>query len=131
MTERIAVVGHAAITCLGLDLDTTWNALLAGRSGIKRHSELLPPDKFLQDIAGVVEDFGPGSTSEDPAVSRLGARSIHFGLAAARSAWTDAGLNGHGYDPDRVGLVVGSAMGRTRPARCGDNPWPQSRIVRQ
>jgi 3-oxoacyl-[acyl-carrier-protein] synthase II len=111
MTERIAVVGHAAVTCLGRDLDATWTALLAGRSGIRKHPELLPPDRFLQDIAGVVEDFGPGSESEDPAVSRLGARSIHLGLAAARAAWTDAGLNGHGYDPDRVALVVGSAMG--------------------
>lgn len=111
MPGRIAVVGHAAVTCLGRDLDTTWRALLAGRSGIRRHPDLLPADRFLQDVAGMVDDFGPGSTTEDPAVSRLGARSIHLGLAAARMAWSDAGLNGHGYDPDRVALVVGSAMG--------------------
>ena len=44
--ERIAVVGHAAVTCLGRDLDTTWRALIAGRSGIKRHPDLLPADRF-------------------------------------------------------------------------------------
>ncbi len=110
MAERIVVIGHAAVTCLGRDLDATWSGLLAGQSGIRRQ-ECLPPERFLQDIAGVVADFGPGSTSEDPAISRLSARSIHLGLAAARSAWADCHLNGHGYDPDRVALVVGSAMG--------------------
>lgn len=110
MSERIAIVGHAAVTPLGRDLDTTWAGLIAGRSGIRRHAAL-SPEKFLQDIGGIVEDFGPGSASEDPAVSRLAARSIHLGLAAARAAWAEAGLNGHGYDPDRVALVVGSAMG--------------------
>lgn len=110
MAERIVVVGHAAVTCLGRDLDATWAGLIAGRSGIKRHASLAP-ERFLQDLGGMVEDFGPGSQDEDAAVSRLAARSIHLGLHAARAAWADAGMNGHGYDPDRVALVVGSAMG--------------------
>jgi 3-oxoacyl-[acyl-carrier-protein] synthase II len=110
MAERIAVIGHGGVTCLGRDMDATWLGLVSGRSGIGRHASL-SPDRFLQDIAGIVEDFGPGSDGEDPAVSRLAARSIHLGLSAARGAWADAGLNGHGYDPDRVALVVGSAMG--------------------
>jgi 3-oxoacyl-[acyl-carrier-protein] synthase II len=72
----------------------------------------LRPDQFLQDIAGTVDDFGPGSRDEDPAVAKLSARSIHLAMAAARQAWSDAGLDGHAtYDPDRVGLVVGSAFG--------------------
>ncbi len=110
MAERIAVIGHGAVTCLGRDMNATWSGLVSGRSGLRRHAGL-SPDRFLQDIAGIVEDFGPGSGGEDPAVSRLAARSIHLGLWAARDAWSDAGLNGHGYDPDRVALVVGSAMG--------------------
>ena len=110
MAERIAIVGHAAITCLGRDLDTTWAGLIAGRSGIRRHASL-SPDRYLQDIAGIVDDFGPGSPHEDPAISRLGARSIHLGLGAARAAWKDAALEGRIDDPDRVAMVVGSAMG--------------------
>ena len=110
MADRIAVVGHAAVTCLGRDLNATWDGLIAGRSGLRRH-EILAPERFLQDIAGIVPEFGPGSPNEDPAVSRLAARSIHLGLAAARAAWTDGGLDGAGYDPDRVALAVGSAMG--------------------
>ncbi len=68
-------------------------------------------DRYLQDIAGLVEDFGPGSTDEDPALSRLAAKFLHLALAAARSACADASLNHEAIDPDRVALVVGSAFG--------------------
>ncbi len=112
MTDRIVVVGHAAVTCLGRDMDATWDGLIAGRSGIRRHPSL-GPDAYLVDLAGLVADFGPGSPGEDPAVSRLGARSIHLALAAARAAWLDAGLAGRAgaYDADRVAVAIGSAFG--------------------
>jgi 3-oxoacyl-[acyl-carrier-protein] synthase II len=111
MTERIWVVGHAAVTCLGRDMDATWDGLLAGHSGLRRHAALRA-DAFLQDIGGMVDDFGPGSACEDPDVARLPARSIHLAMAAARAAWNDAGLQGHpGCDPHRVAIAVGSAMG--------------------
>jgi 3-oxoacyl-[acyl-carrier-protein] synthase II len=112
MPERIVVVGHSAITCLGRDLDATWAGLIAGRSGLRRHAHVLRPDAFLQDIAGMVEGFGPGTPGEDPDVSRLPARSVHLAMAAARGAWADAGLGPEsGHDPHRVAVAVGSAMG--------------------
>ena len=37
MADRIFVVGHAAVTCLGRDMDSTWRGLIEGRSGIRRH----------------------------------------------------------------------------------------------
>jgi 3-oxoacyl-[acyl-carrier-protein] synthase II len=112
MSERIVVVGTGAVTCLGRDMDATWRGLIAGRSGIKRHTSL-GPENYLVDLAGMVEDFGPGSPTEDPAVSRLAARSIHLALAACREAWADAGLDklAGSYDPDRVAVAIGSAFG--------------------
>ncbi len=110
MAERILIIGHSAVTCLGRDLDATWDGLIAGRSGIRRHASL-GPERFLQDIGGIVEDFGPGSATEDAEISRLGSRSIHLGLAAARAAWADAGFPSAPFDPERVALIVGSAMG--------------------
>ena len=112
MTDRIVVVGHGAVTCLGRDMLATWEGLIAGRSGIKRHGSL-STDSYLVDLAGMVEDFGPGSATEDPAVSRLGARSIHMALASAREAWADAGLDAKAgqFDPDRVAVAIGSAFG--------------------
>ncbi len=110
MAERIVVVGHSALTCLGRDLDATWQGLVAGRSGLRRQ-ESLRPEAFLQDVAGMVADFGPGSASEDPVLSRLGARFLHLALASARQAWSDARLAGTDYDPERVAVIVGSAFG--------------------
>lgn len=110
MSQRIAVVGHGAVTCLGRDMDATWSALAAGRSGIRRHSAFAPTS-YLQDVAGVVEGFGPGSETVDPAVAKLAARSIHLALAAAREAWSCAHLAEGAYDPERVAVIVGSAFG--------------------
>ena len=110
MAERIVVVGHSAVTCLGRDLDATWEGLIAGRSGVRRQPSL-GPEVYLQDVAGMVEDFGPGSAAEDPAVAKLEVRSIHLAMAAARAAWADAGSAGTDFDPDRVAVAVGSAFG--------------------
>jgi 3-oxoacyl-[acyl-carrier-protein] synthase II len=112
MAERILVVGHAAVTCLGRDMDSTWRALIAGRCGIRRHSEL-GSESFLQDLGGMVTDLGPGTASEDPAISKLSARFLHLAMAAARSAWTEAGLDFREdeLDPHRAAVVMGSAFG--------------------
>jgi len=111
MTERILVVGCSALTCLGKDLDSTWDGLITGRSGLRRH-ESLGPQSYLQAIGGMVENFGPGTESADPAIKKLPVRSIHLALAAARAAVSDAGLDGEmEFDPHRVAVVVGSAMG--------------------
>ncbi|MBV8555449.1 MAG: beta-ketoacyl-[acyl-carrier-protein] synthase family protein [Planctomycetaceae bacterium] len=110
MAERIVVVGHAAVTCLGRDMDATWRGLGAGRSGIRRHAAF-GADAFLQDLAGIVEDLGPGTASEDPAVAKLGARSIHLAMASARAAWADAGLDRARFRSDRAAVVIGSALG--------------------
>ena len=105
------VVGHSAITCLGHDMEATWTNLIAGRSGIRRHASL-SSESFLVDLGGMVDDFGPGTAAEDPAVSRLAARFIHLALASARQAWTNAGLDLiPTIDRDRVAVAVGSAFG--------------------
>lgn len=113
---RVFVVGLGAVTCLGSTLEETWAGLIAGRSGLKRH-ESMPRDRFLQDIAGVVETFQPGPAEMIGEAAKLEVRSIHFALEAAREAWRDAGLHERqppsrdGFDPDRVGVLVGSALG--------------------
>jgi 3-oxoacyl-[acyl-carrier-protein] synthase II len=112
MAERIFIVGHAAVTCLGCDMDTTWRGLIEGRSGIRRHTAL-SPESFLQDLAGLVEGLGPGTPSEDPAIAKLSARFLHLAMGAARAAWADAGLDRREglIDPHRAAVVMGSAFG--------------------
>ncbi len=112
MSERIFIVGHAAVTCLGRDMDATWQGLIAGRSGIRRHAALAS-EAFLQDLGGMVEDFGPGTATEDPAVAKLSARFLHLGMAAARAAWAQTRLDrpDSGLDPHRAAVAFGSAFG--------------------
>ena len=111
MAERIVVVGHGATTCLGRDMDATWDGLIAGKSGLKRQEGLFPSETFAQNIAGVVEDFGPGTVGEDQEVAKLEARSIHLAMSSARGGLRDAKIQECDYDPQRVAIVVGSAMG--------------------
>lgn len=111
MSESVFVVGHGAITCLGQDMDATWRGLVEGRSGIRRHAAL-DRGEYLQDVAGLVEGWQV-SKSEDREFARLSARFLGLGMAAARAAWADAGLDklGDRIDPDRAAVVVGSAFG--------------------
>src|ERR1700712_3363570 len=92
MLERGGVGGPGAITCLGRDMDATWAGLIAGLSGLKRH-DALDPERFLRDVGGIVEGFGPGTPDEEPSVAKLEAKGIHLAMAAARMAWADAGLD--------------------------------------
>ncbi len=112
MPERIFVVGHAAVTCLGQDMDSTWQGLVEGRSGIKRHPAL-GSEAFLQDLGGMVEGLGPDTIREDPAIAKLAARFLHLAMAAARQACGDARLEEKqdSIDHDRVAVVMGSAFG--------------------
>src|SRR5207244_12768988 len=100
------------VTCLGRDMDATWQGLIAGRSGIRRHAAM-GSESFLQDLAGLVEDLGPGTSAEDPAVAKLAARFLHLAMGAARAAWADGGLDRRQaeLDPHRAAVVMGSAFG--------------------
>jgi 3-oxoacyl-[acyl-carrier-protein] synthase II len=112
MAERVFIIGHSAVTCLGGDIASTWHGLIDGRSGICRHSAL-SSDLFLQDLAGVVEDFGPGTATEDASIAKLGSRFIHLSMAAAHAAWVDSGLAhvDDRIDRHRAAVVFGSAFG--------------------
>lgn len=111
MPERIFIVGHGAVTCLGQDLDSTWQGLVSGRSGIRRHAEL-DAGSFLQDIAGIVEGLEPDAGTGDRTLHKLSARFLSLAMKAAE-AWADAGMDRRGgpADPNRVAVVVGSAFG--------------------
>lgn len=112
MPQRIFIVGHGAVTCLGRDMDSTWQGLLSGRSGIRRHAAL-DAEAFLQDIAGIVEHLEPDAGTGDRTLHKLSARFLLLSMKAARDAWADAGIDrcGGPVDPNRVAVVVGSAFG--------------------
>jgi 3-oxoacyl-[acyl-carrier-protein] synthase II len=105
--RRVAITGVGAVTPLGHDAKTTWEGLLAGRSGVD-YIKAFDASDFPVRIAGEVKDWD--STAIVPAKkARNLDRAVVFALAAAREALEDAGVNG--YQPERVGVVVGSCVG--------------------
>ena len=104
--RRVAVTGIGAVTPLGNDAAATWEAALAGRSGID-FIRSFDADAFPVRVAGEVKDFDPTGLAPPKEVRRL-ERNVLFALSAAREAIADAGVE---LDPDRTGIVFGSAIG--------------------
>src|SRR5687768_6110385 len=105
--RRVVITGIGAVTPLGHDADTTWEALLEGRSGVD-YIQAFDASEFPVRIAAEVKDWD--STKVVPAKkARNLDRAVVFALSAAREALEDAGVNG--YQPDRIGVVVGSCVG--------------------
>jgi beta-ketoacyl-acyl-carrier-protein synthase II len=104
---RVAVTGLGAVTPLGLDARTTWEAAIAGRSGVG-FIESFDASEFPVRIAAEVRGFDPAAVV-GPKDSRRLERNVVLAVAAAREAWADAGVEG--VDPARAGILVGSAIG--------------------
>jgi 3-oxoacyl-[acyl-carrier-protein] synthase II len=105
--RRVAVTGIGAVTPLGNDASTTWEAALAGRSGID-FIRSFDTDGLPVRIAAEVKDFDPTGLAHPKEVRRT-ERNVLFAVAAAKEAIADAELTD--FDPDRVGVVFGSAIG--------------------
>src|SRR5256714_7404387 len=105
--KRVAVTGLGAVTPLGLDARSTWRTALAGESGVD-FIQAFDPSEFPVRIAAEVKEFDPTSVASPKEVRKLD-RNVLLALSAGTEALADAGLNG--FDPARVGIVLGSAIG--------------------
>jgi 3-oxoacyl-[acyl-carrier-protein] synthase II len=95
------------VTPLGNDARSTWKAAVEGRSGIDWISSFDASD-FPVRVAAEVKDFDPADVVPPKEARRL-ERNVVLAVAAAAEAMRDGGLNG--FDPARVGIVLGSAAG--------------------
>ena len=107
--RRAVITGLGVTTPLGSKLDEFWQALLDGRSGVRRITQFDASDLPCQ-IAGEVPDFAP--TDYIPAKeARRMSRASQLALAAVQMAAVDAGLEAPASDPERLGVVIGTAVG--------------------
>src|SRR4029078_9757306 len=104
---RVAITGVGAVSPLGLDAKETWRAACAGESGIGWISTF-DTDGLPVRVAGEGKGFDPGK-GVSPKEARKLERNFLLGVAAGREALDDANLNG--FDPRRVGIIFGSAIG--------------------
>jgi 3-oxoacyl-[acyl-carrier-protein] synthase II len=103
---RVVVTGLGATTPLGGDVPTTWEALLAGKSGVRALTEEWAVEASVQFAARVAVE--PSEVMERVEMRRLD-RSEQFALIAAREAWKDAGAPD--VDKTRLGVVIASGIG--------------------
>ena len=104
---RVAITGIGCVTPLGLDAPSTWKAALAGESGID-WIQAFDTEGLPVRVAAEVKGFDPTEVVSAKEARKL-ERNVLLGVAAGREALTDAGMNG--FDPARVGVIFGSAIG--------------------
>ena len=109
--RRVVVTGMGAVTSLGQDVASTWDGLVAGRSGVAPIT-LFDPSRVSVKIAAEVKDFDPSGVLDRKEMRRTD-RYIQFALVTARQALTQAGLPGRLDDAmaARTGVIVGSGLG--------------------
>ncbi|MCQ4046463.1 beta-ketoacyl-ACP synthase II [Streptantibioticus rubrisoli] len=111
--RTVVVTGIGATTPLGGDSASTWEALLAGRSGVAPLQQEWAADLPVRIAAEIAVE--PSEVLARPLARKLD-RSAQFALIAAREAWADAGFSAKAgddpaVDPDRLGTVVASGIG--------------------
>ncbi len=106
---RVVITGLGAVTPLGLTVQEYWDGLIHGRSGIRKIT-LFDASSMPCRIAGEVPGFDPTNYMDRKTARRM-PRSSQFALAAARQAIEDAGLAYPMSEPERVGVLVGTAVG--------------------
>ena len=111
---RVVVTGMGALTPLGLDVATTWQAMVAGRSGVGPITQF-DPSRLTTHIAAEVKGFDASSVL-DRKDQRRNDRYVQFALVAARQAMDQAGLPAHldGEEAERTGVIVGTGIGGIR-----------------
>ncbi|MDR2778107.1 MAG: beta-ketoacyl-ACP synthase II [Rickettsiales bacterium] len=123
MERRVVVTGVGALTPVGLNCSETWDSIVNSRSGIRRISKIEnigeQPDS-VSKVAGeiVVDENRPGAFNPDYLFSdkkdvNKTDEFIWYGLAAAREAIVDAGLESERADDElgRIGVIMGSGVG--------------------
>lgn len=107
--ERVVITGMGVISPLGNEVNTFWERLKRGESGI-RLIDTFDTARYKAKIAGMVRDFDAEARFGRKEARRMD-RFCQFALAAAEQAWTDAGLQDAAIDHERLGVYVGSGIG--------------------
>jgi len=107
--RRVVVTGLGMVSPVGNDLQSSWDALVAGHSGIAPITRF-DASTFGCRIAGEVKGFDLGVYISPKEARRMDA-FIHYGLAASVQAIKDSGIEVTDANRERIGVIVGSGIG--------------------
>ena len=109
MDHRVFVTGIGIVSPLGLDVDTTWKGLLAGKSGVS-YITAFDSEAFATHIAAEVNDFIPTDHFGRKEARHMD-RFVQFAVVASREAVKQAGLTLNDSNAEEVGVIIGSGIG--------------------
>jgi 3-oxoacyl-[acyl-carrier-protein] synthase II len=107
--RRVVVTGMGLVTPLGTGVEKNWDALIAGRSGIRRISRFSNIEAYPSQIAGEVPDFSPADFIEPKEIKKMDL-FIQYAVAAAAMAITDSGLKIDAELAEQVGVIIGVGL---------------------
>lgn len=107
--KRIVITGLGIVTSVGTGIESYWNNLIAGKSGISKITRF-DTEGFTNKVAAEVNDFNPSDYMDGKEVKRSD-RYTHFAMAAARLAVQDASLDTKSVNSKRFGVIIGSGIG--------------------
>ncbi len=107
--RRVVVTGLGAITPVGLDVESSWHAMLQGANGIRPISTF-DTTGLPSTIAGEVKDFSPENSMSDREARKMD-RFMQLGICAGIQALRDSGLEVSEHNADRIGVYLGSGIG--------------------
>ena len=111
MKRRVVVTGMGCVCPLGSELETIWQKLLAGESGVDKIT-IFDASNFPTQIAAEVRDWDLSDVGEDPEKWRYQGRHTHFAVGAAKKAVAASGILDSSLDPTRFGVYTGSGEGQ-------------------
>ncbi len=107
--RRVVVTGLGCISPLGNSVETTWEGILAGKSGVNL-IENFDTEKFTTKFAAQVKDFDPAQYMNPKDTKKMDG-FIQYGYAAAVEAIRDSGIEATEQNASRIGVAVGSGIG--------------------
>ena len=109
MSRRVVVTGLGVVSPVGKDVNTFWDSLCSGKSGISR-IESFDTTNYPSKIAGEIKDIDFSGVVEPKEINRTD-RNILFALFAAEQVIRDSGLDLNTEDLARIGTIIGSGIG--------------------
>jgi 3-oxoacyl-[acyl-carrier-protein] synthase II len=109
MKRRVVITGMGVVHSLGCDVETFWDAIKAGKSGISAVTRF-DISEFPTKVAAEIKDFD-ASAYIDKKESRRMDRFVQYAIVAASQAVTQSRIDFAAMDPYRVGVVIGSGIG--------------------
>lgn len=109
MKKRVVITGLGLVTPVGNDVKSSWENIVAGKSGVTKITRF-DASAFSSQIAAEVKDFDPSLYIPAKEIKQMDT-FIHYGLAASFEAWKDSGLEVTEQNAHRIGAIVSSGIG--------------------